>query len=165
MIFKKAVITLALAGFVALPAFAAKKTFTCEQTTDASGNMIYLPVKKVAKAKVKHRRVAKAPVKRVYRDETKVVRAAPVVVKPAPAPVYEPVLHEKTAAEKRAEWLRAHTPSGPIYGNTSGWAGRSTISYLHGTDNPFGKLALNSDIGPSASDYRNTATESSDEGL
>jgi hypothetical protein len=98
----------------------------------------------------------------VIRDESKVVYSAPVVVKPAPAVIYVPVVREKTAAEKRAEWLREHTPNAPIYGNMSGWAGRSTIGYLHGTDNPEGKLALDSDIGPSAGDYRNTATDTND---
>ncbi|MGZ3711616.1 MAG: hypothetical protein ACXVBE_07660 [Bdellovibrionota bacterium] len=166
MIFKNTVITLVLAGFMALPALAAKKRFTCEQTTDASGNIIYLPVKKVAKAHVKHRRVAKVQHKRVYREETKVVSAAPVV-EPAPAPVVtqpvvsEPVYREKTAAERRREWLDRHTPSAPIYGNMSGWAGTSMVSVLHGTDNPWGKQALNNDIGPSAGRYKNTANENS----
>lgn len=178
MNFKKTILTLTLISFTTLPAFAEKKqTFTCESSVDANGNVIYLPVKPVthaARTKMKshhvakrstmhHRRVAKAEPAPVYREETKTVDAAPVVVDEHPAPVAQPapVVHERTAYEKRQAWYEKHRVTMPIYGNMSGWAGRSTISYAHGTDNPFGKLWMDSDEGSSAVRYRHTATDQS----
>lgn len=158
MNFKKTLIALTLVSFASVPALAAKKqTFTCESTVDANGNVTYLPVKpaKTAmKKKAVHRRLAKAPAKRVYREETKTVTAAPVVVEPAPEYTPAPVV-----VEKEKSWMEKHAVQGPVYGNMSGWAGRSTLSYLHGTDNPLSSVAFNSDEGPSAEKYRNTATD------
>lgn len=173
MTFKQAILGLTAISLCSIPAFAANQTFTCERTVDANGNFIYTPVtKKVTAKKAKHRRVARAPAKkRVIREENKVVRSAPMVVD-EPVPVYrpepkvaaeQPVVRERTAAEERQDWLRKHMVTGPIYGNLSGSAGRSTISFLHGTDNPWGKIAFNNDEGPSAMKYSDTASEHSDE--
>lgn len=87
---------------------------------------------------------------------------------PAPVAKKAPARsHRWTDAERRQAWLREHTPSNPILGNMSGSAGRSTLSYLHGTDNPQSHMLLNSDVGSSArpADWndRSTAYDTSED--
>jgi hypothetical protein len=71
----------------------------------------------------------------------------------------------RTAAERRHDWLRSHMVNGPIYGNMARAPGDSSLGYMHGTDDPQGHMLWRDDEGPSSIHHRATAADESDDGF